>query len=253
MAPLLLLFIYRMPSALSFVGLHYWAGSGREFEALQQLLAPDFYLHAPDLPGFGAVPPLADCAVAAYADHVGRYAEAQGLERYVLLGHSMGGKIALALAARQPRGLAGVVLLSPSPPCPEPMTEAERQAAIHAFGVPAEAEKTFWRITALPLPKAIEQQIVQDNLRSSAPAYHAWLQQGSREDISARMTAVQVPCLLLAGTHDRVLSPAVHREHTLPFLPLDTPMELITRAGHLLPYEAPEKVAAHLRVFGQRL
>ncbi|RYG66346.1 alpha/beta hydrolase, partial [bacterium] len=38
---------------------------------------------------------------------------------FVLVGHSMTGKIALGVAAQQPAGLKGLVLLAPSPPTPE--------------------------------------------------------------------------------------------------------------------------------------
>lgn len=220
---------------------------------MAERLAPHHHLLAPDLAGFGEAPPLNDCSVAAYADQVSRFIDASGLTRYGLVGHSMGGEIALALAARQPAGLAGLVLLSPSPPSPEPMTEAERQAAEQAYGLAAEAEKTFHHITVRPLAPRIQQQVVQDNLRSNSRAYSAWLQQGSREDLSAHMNRVQVPCLILAGDQDRVLPPAVHRAHTLPLLPAGTSLELIAGAGHLLPYEAPEEVAARLHAFSQHL
>lgn len=242
-----------MSENLTFIGLHYWAGSGRAFDAVAERLAAHNSLLAPDLAGFGTAAPQADCSVAAYADQVSRFIGAHVVGRYVMLGHSMGGKIALALASRQPAGLAGVVLLSPSPPSPEPMSEAERQAAQQAFGLLAAAEETVQHITARPLPKAMRQQVVQDNLRSSSLAYHAWLQQGSREDISGQMGSVRAPCLILAGDQDQVLPPAVHQTLTLPLLPLGTALEVLTGAGHLLPYEAPAQVAAHVRAFSQHL
>ena len=244
-----------MPAALTLIGLHYWAGSGRAFAAVAKLLAPDYRLLAPDLKGFGAAPAGPDFSLDAYADQVAGLVEAQGLRHYVLVGHSMGGKIALALAARQPPGLAGVVLLSPSPPGPEPMAEADRQAALRAHGQPTAAEETFRKITAQPLSEALHQQIVADNLRSSFGAWAAWLQHGSREDLRARLrlAGVQVPCLLLAGAADAVLPPAVHRAHTLPLLPAGTELHLIPGAGHLLPYEAPEAVATRLRAFCRQL
>ena len=62
-----------------------------------------------------------------------------------------------------------------------------------------------------------------------------------------------MPCLLLAGAADAVLPPAVHRAQTLPLLPAKTELHLLPEAGHLLPYEAPEAVAAWLRAFCQRL
>ncbi|WP_170170245.1 alpha/beta fold hydrolase [Hymenobacter perfusus] len=243
------------PSAITFIGLHYWAGSGRAFEAVAHLLAPDYPLLSPDLLGFGdaALTEANSYTVDACADALAAFITGQKVRRYVLVGHSMGGKIALALAARQPTGLAGVALLSPSPPTPEPMTDEDRMLSVKAYGKPAEAEKTFRTITARPLAPKLHQQIVQDNLRSSRAAWDAWLLHGSRENISGRMCDVQVPCMILAGDQDAIMSPSVHGLETLPLLPEGTPLEIISGAGHLLPYEAPEEVAALLRRFAARI
>jgi len=234
------------------VGLHYWAGSGGAFAGLLPHLGP-FPLLAPDLSGFGDEPPAADLCVDAYADRAAAYVQAQGLRRYVLLGHSMGGKIALALAARRPAGLAGVALLCPSPPGPEPMTDEDRRASLLAHGQPADAEKTFRKITAVPLAAATHRQIVADNLRTSPEAWAAWLRHGSLEDVSSRMGRVQAPCLVLTGDADRVLPPAVHQVHTLPLLPRGTALHVLAGVGHLLPYEAPHEVGQRLQAFCQRL
>lgn len=239
-------------SPLTFVYLHYWAGSGRAFQAVAALLEPDYAVLAPDLGGFGEAPaPAGGYSVDAYADEVATHVAAHKLARYVLVGHSMGGKIALALAARQPTGLLGVALLSPSPPTPEPMTDEARQASLHAWGQPLEAENTLRNIAARPLPAAMRRQIIADNLRSSKAAWDAWLQHGSRENLAARLHNVHVPCTILAGDQDAVMSPSVHGLETLPLLPEGTPLEIIAGAGHLLPYEAPTEVARLLRAFGE--
>ncbi|GAB3231590.1 alpha/beta hydrolase [Hymenobacter seoulensis] len=241
--------------ALTFIGLHYWAGSGREFQRVAELLAPDYPFLAPDLLGFGEAPTpeMLSFSLDAYANQVAAFVAEKQVERYVLVGHSMGGKIALALAARQPKGLAGVALLSPSPPSPEPMTDSDRMSSMRAYGKQTEAEKTLQNITARPLPEAIRQQILEDNLRSTRLAWDAWLLHGSREDISAQMYNVHIPCTILAGDQDNVMSPSVHGLETLPLLPTGTPLEIIGGAGHLLPYEAPEEVAELLRTFVRRL
>ncbi|WP_045688764.1 alpha/beta fold hydrolase [Hymenobacter sp. AT01-02] len=240
---------------LTFVGLHYWAGAGHAFQAVADLLAPDYSFLAPDLLGFGEAPaPVGSkYTVDAYVAQVEQYLADNQIARYVLVGHSMGGKVALALAARQPTGLAGVVLLSPSPPLPEPMTDEERLASMRAYGKLSEAEKTFRKITARPLPEPVRQQILQDNLRSTRLSWDAWLLHGSREDISARMCTVAVPCTIIAGDQDDVMSPSVHGLETLPLLPTGTPLEIVGGAGHLLPYEAPEEVAELLRTFASTL
>ncbi|TGD81825.1 alpha/beta fold hydrolase [Hymenobacter wooponensis] len=244
-----------MPNSLTFIGLHYWAGSGREFQQVAALLAPVYPFLAPDLSGFGeSEPPIGGgYSVDAYADQVASFIAEKQVGRYVLVGHSMGGKIALALAARQPTGLAGVALLTPSPPTPEPMTDEDRMASMRSYGKLAEAEKTFQKITARPLPEDIRQQVLKDNMQTTRLAWDAWLLHGSREDISARMCNVLVPCTIVAGDQDNVMSPSVHGLETLPLLPTGTPLEIIGGAGHLLPYEAPQEVAELLRAFAGRL
>ena len=226
------------------LALHYWAGAGREFDSLQPLLLPDTALLAPNLPGFGGQPAPAgfDYSVHAYADWVAAYLARHALTNFTLLGHSMGGKIAMALAAQRPAGLRRLVLLSPSPPAGEPMSDDDRTAALARFGKAADAEKTFDKITWLPLSAALRQAVVTDNLRCSQPAWNAWLTAGSREDISAQLSGLTVPCRLLVGEHDQAITPATQRAQTLPYLPPGTTCQVVG-AGHLLPLEVPALVA----------
>lgn len=241
-----------MPAAppFSLIFLHYWAGSGREWHTVAADLGVDCQCLTPDLGGFGdAPPPSGGYSVDAYASAVEALISQRQLTDYVLVGHSMGGKIALEVAARQPAGLRGLALLSPSPPSPEPMTEEERQQSLAAYGDPPAAEKTFEKITSRPLPDELHQQVIADNLRSSRAAWDAWLLQGSKEDLCARMPRVRVPVCLIVGTADAVLPPQVHRRELLPCLAQSTTMHLIEGAGHLLPLEAPGEVVQLLRQF----
>ena len=226
------------------LALHYWAGAGREFDALRRTLPVDVRLLAPDLPGFGHRPAPAgfDYSVKAYADWTEAYVTRNELVDYTLLGHSMGGKIALALAGRAPMGLRRLVLLSPSPPTPEPMSEQDRAAALAAYGCASAAEKTFSKITQFPLTAEERENVIADNLRCSWPAWEAWLERGSREDISALLGLMTVPCRLLVGADDRAITPATQRQHTLPWLPSGTAFSQVPGAGHLLPLEAPTAV-----------
>lgn len=230
------------------VALHYWAGAGHEFDALRPLLPPDVRLLAPDLPGFGQQPaPLHfDYSVRAYADWMAVYLAEHQVNDFTLLGHSMGGKIALLLAARRPAGLRRLVLLSPSPPPHEPISDEDRAAAFAAFGQPAEAEKTARKITYHPLSAAAHAMVVADNLRTRRPAWDHWLEHGTRTDITAELATLAVPCHLLVGTHDPAVTPATQRRLTLPYLPAGSTFSEVPAAGHLLPLEVPEAVAAAL-------
>jgi len=96
--------------------LHYFGGSARSWNALAARLGPKRRCVAPDMRGFGANHPGGPYALGDYADDAA--ALATGLGPFLLVGHSMGAKVAVALAARRPPGLVGVVLVAPFPALP---------------------------------------------------------------------------------------------------------------------------------------
>jgi pimeloyl-ACP methyl ester carboxylesterase len=67
-----------------------------------------------DLPGFGRSDPPLRGSIAGYARDVAEGLDRLGVERFTLVGHSLGGAIAAAVAELVPDNVAGVVLLAPA-------------------------------------------------------------------------------------------------------------------------------------------
>ncbi|GAB4021161.1 alpha/beta fold hydrolase [Spirosoma koreense] len=232
---------------LTIVFLHYFGGSVLEWQAVMQLLSDQYRCLAIDLRGHGdSEAPAADYSVETMADDVRALLQVLEIQDFVLVGHSMGGKVALDLASRQPAGLRSVLLLAPSPPVPEPIPEADRQHMLDTHGQPAEARETLHKITEKPLSSATQKQIIADHLRTSDLAWKAWLTLGSREDISEQMASILVPVAIIAGTADRALPFTVQPKMTLPYLTSAT-LDTVQGAGHLLPWEVPDVVADFIR------
>lgn len=241
LSPALLHTLERGEGSLSLLFMHYFGGSAQEWQPLFSRLASQFHCLAVDMPGHGESPDTG-FSVDDMADAVLQLIADRKLTRFVLIGHSMSGKVALALAARQPAGLEALLLVAPSPPRPEPIPDADRQQMLDTHGQQQAASDTAAKITALSITDGDREQIIQDNLRTSPAAWTAWLTRGSREDISDRMSGVEVPVHILAGTADRALAASVQPELTLPYLPGAT-FETLNGTGHLIPYEAPDALA----------
>jgi pimeloyl-ACP methyl ester carboxylesterase len=180
------------------------------------------------------------------ADDVAALVHDPSITQFVLVGHSMSGKVALQLASRQPEGLQKLLLVSPSPPRPEPIPDKDRQQMLATHGQRSAAEQTFENITAFNVSDLAREQIIADNLRTSATAWNAWLTVGSREDIADQMVSIRVPVAIIVGAEDRALSPDVQPQLTTPYLKNVT-VETIVGAGHLLPWETPAQLVAFIR------
>ena len=228
--------------------LHYFGGSSRTWKPVMRLLAADYHCLALDLRGWGDsdAPPEADCRVEDMAGDAQGLITEIGLTRYTLVGHSMGGKVAQALAAGQPPGLNALLLLAPSPLSPEPMTEDERREMRAAYGSDDAARKTLQKIASLPLSPETTEGVIADNLRASRSAWEAWADLGSRQDLSASASQITVPTYVLSGDGDAVVPTAMLSREVIGRIP-GAALTTVPNAGHLLPLEVPEVVTDWIR------
>jgi esterase len=82
--------------------LHGLFGSARNWGAVQKALSSDYRVVALDLRNHGASPHAPGMDYAAQAGDVAETLAALGIERAMVLGHSMGGKAAMMLALTRP-------------------------------------------------------------------------------------------------------------------------------------------------------
>jgi pimeloyl-ACP methyl ester carboxylesterase len=90
--------------------LHQVPRSWDEFRELMPLLAEGRRVIAPDLIGFGASEFVSDHSIERYADSVLDLLDALGLEEVDLLGHHMGGIVAVELSAESPERIRRMIL-----------------------------------------------------------------------------------------------------------------------------------------------
>ena len=186
------------------VFLHYWGGSSRTWHMVTGQLASTFRCISYDQRGWGESDSPSDgYGLAEMAADAEELIRALDLKSYVLVGHSMGGKVAQLLASRRPAGLQGLVLVAPASPFPQNIPELAREAQLHAYDNRETVLQAIDFLTHQPLNDTLQNQVVEDSLRGSAPAKLAWPAFGAYEDISGEVSKIAVPTLILAGDHDR--------------------------------------------------
>lgn len=247
--------------------MHFLGGSGREWDEVIALLGNDYETVTVDLPGFGDSAEMTGYTVAEMADAVEALISELRLQHYVLVGHSMSGKVAAVLARRaedragnptKNRGLeelAGLILLAPSPAGPEPMTEEKRGGMIASLGERGEREEDRTKARAYvtrneerDMPDAVVARAADEVLRMNRTAWVAWLAYGSKEDWLERVGVLTLPVLVVAGENDASLGPETQKRVTMPHVTRGE-MRVMKGCSHLIPMERPMELANMMREF----
>lgn len=228
-------------------------GAAGALDILPQMTPPGWRGLAWDMPGYGASAPLELVSFDTLAGAVVDLLDEAGLDSAVLVGHSMGGMIALQTAVRFPERVAGLVLACCTPAFGAASGALQKAFIDRRLG-PLDDGVSMRELAIELIPTMVgpgsEAEVVHDavDLMARIPpdSYRAAMHALVRFDQRAALSTLDMPALVLAGTHDTVSTPQVVRRMA-ERLPLATYREL--DAGHMAPFEEPEAFAAAVRAF----
>jgi pimeloyl-ACP methyl ester carboxylesterase len=236
--------------------LHSFGLSRREWSEVATLLADEYRTVAIDTPGFGEARSVPGYSVAEMVEQFASTLRELNLDGYVLVGHSMTGKVAAILASRVAtqfglRGPAKLILLTPTPLGEEPISEETRQQLLQETRNQENGETFVASHSSLPLPPEIRARAVEDYLRANQQAWNAWLAKGTHEDWVSRAAPIETETLVIAAENDHEWGAQTQQRLTMPHLNRARQIT-VEGSGHLVPMEAPDKLAALLREFASR-
>ncbi|KAL4953469.1 Alpha/Beta hydrolase protein [Aspergillus filifer] len=266
------------------VFLHYWGGSSSTWHKLTSIdratptKLTSYPTATPDLRGWGqSSGPAEDSGdsysitamaqdVAAVLSQLNEHAKHSTLlaHGFILVGHSMGAKVALAtiqyLSHSLLNSLMGFVLVAPAPPTaltlPPEMSE-QQKAAYNS------EESVCWTVANIlsdskNLAEGDMENIVRDSLAGNSLAKAAWPGYGMQEDVSASVKGVLEPlagrlrACVLAGESDVVEPPERVKDQVVRLLEdagVSTSFTVLQGAKHLIPLEDPEAVYGAISTF----
>ncbi|MFO1400374.1 MAG: pimeloyl-ACP methyl ester esterase BioH [Steroidobacteraceae bacterium] len=235
--------------------LHGWAMNLGVFDALAAALAPHHTVTRLDLPGHGRSP---------WREGLGADAAADWLleslpERATLVGWSLGGQLALRMAARAPARIARLVLLASTPrflataDWPHGLAAAALQGV--AAGLARDPARTLEEFLELQVRGGAGAEAALATLHGALATHGAarpqalaagldWLAAG---DLRQLAPALALPVLLVNGQNDRVTPPDAARAFA-GLLPRARLVEL-RRAAHVPFLSHPAAVLAALQEF----
>ena len=226
---------------------HGYGGDRNSWLFLQEPLAAKYRVYALDLPGHGtSAKDVGDGALGVLADAVTGVLDALGAGRAHLVGHSMGGAVALAVAARDPGRIASLTLIAPTG------FGAEINAGYLRGFADAQTRRELKPVAgqlfadeSLVTRQLVDDLLAYKRLDGVDESLHALLGalldgDAQRGDSAVALAALgdAIPVTVLWGRADRII-PAAQAESVT-----GAARHLVDGAGHMPQMERPAEVQA---------
>jgi pimeloyl-ACP methyl ester carboxylesterase len=199
---------------------HGWLSSSRVWEQLGGRLAQRFTVYTLDLSGFGdSDKPLSGYGVRNGSRLLYAFCAHFGLTRTNVIGHDLGGNMAVKLAADHPDVVGRLVLVaSPADEdqidLPTPLWLATLPVLgpiFYTLGRLARPVRTLWMRPFVADPRDLTEEVVEDAGRSTPAAVGETLAVARREISRGRLARqariIKIPLLAIAGEEDRIVDP----------------------------------------------
>ena len=254
--------------------LHGLAGSSRNWTDLMDLLRPRLAADALDLPGFGDSPPRPDgrYSVAALVQTVTALIERRDRGPVHLVANSLGGAVAVKVAATRPELVTTLTLVSPALPDWRPRLDLIRFPVVclprvgtrllRKYGTlppenrVADVIATCYSDPARFPPARFATEVAElarrDTLDYATAALMGSIRTLTAEFFRVRHTAwrdaarITAPTLVIYGSHDRLVDPRMAGRAVHAFS--GARIVVLPRTGHLAHMEHPVQVAAEISV-----
>lgn len=201
------------------------------------VIAQHFRCLAPDLIGYGLTIAAADeeWGLPSWRDQIIRFIDKLGLDRFVLVGNSLGGRVCLEVARAIQDRVAGLItmgtvgLAPPTPPAPRPVgnpwtAEEVRRSMSHMVYDPSTVSNEL-----------IETRLALVNAPGGAEKFFKASEARNRTTAAAKMTPEMledfgVPTLLIHGREDKIIPVAssVELQKAIP----DADLHVFCKCGH---------------------
>jgi len=206
---------------------------------------PGYHVYAPDLPGHGKSGGRGMQSIGAYTQALINWLDAVDLHSAVLIGHSMGSAIALALALEHPGRVLGLGLVGAGARlrvAPELLEQASNQTTF-LNAVSTVISRSFSPHTPARLSDLAARRMAETR---SSVLYGDFLACNDF-DVRDRLAEIHQPALVLCGADDQ-MTPVRHAQFLASGIP-HAVLKLIPDAGHMVMLEQPQAIAIAIGEF----
>lgn len=229
--------------------IHGLAGAAAEWDEVKPYLVGTFKVATFEMSGHGATQPVLDPTIVSEAARLGEFIRTSGLTYPTLVGHGLGGMVALQYALDHPGEVHRLIMIDAAP---RQLADQQQKVEIGEQLV-ADYDRFIGQRYALMSPDDdVTKHILDMALRTHAPSFVSLLMSSFDYDLTERLHTLTVPLLVVGSelmfpvaddTQTYLASFGFDRARSLSF-------KRFGKTGHYIMLEQPVMLASVLMSFG---
>ncbi|MFP8893163.1 MULTISPECIES: alpha/beta fold hydrolase [Chryseobacterium] len=200
-----------------------FASSGDVWNETIAKFEKDFTCYTLTMAGFAGIKPQTDASFKDWEKGIATYIKDNKIEKPILIGHSMGGGLALAIAADYPE-LAGKIIIVDTLPCLAALSDPSFTSKENNDCSPAIAQLTamndeqFRKMQAQAMPRlmadiSMQETVINWSMKSDRKTFAKMYCDFYNTDLREKIKNIQCPSLILLESYFVTLKPTIENQY----------------------------------------
>jgi pimeloyl-ACP methyl ester carboxylesterase len=200
-----------------------FASSGEVWKDTKTAFEKDFTCYTLTMAGFAGVKPQPNPSFENWKTEIANYIKANKIEKPIIIGHSMGGGLALAIAADYPE-LIGKIVVVDALPClaalsdPSFKSKENNDCSSVITQMTAMTDAQFYDMQKKTMPRLLEdssklEMVVDWSVKSDRTTFAQMYCDFFNTDLREKTAAIKCPSLILLESYFINLKPAIDQQY----------------------------------------
>lgn len=200
-----------------------FASSGDVWNETKATFEKDFTCYTFTMAGFAGVKPQPNPSFKNWEDEIVNYIKANKIEKPIVVGHSMGGGLALAIAADYPELISKIIVVD-ALPClgalmdPSFKSKENNDCSTMVSQMTALSDTQFYDMQKKTMPRLLEntsklEMLVDWSVKSDRKTFAEMYCDFSNTDLRDKIAAIKCPSLILLESYFVNLKPAIEGQY----------------------------------------
>ncbi|MCE3076640.1 alpha/beta fold hydrolase [Chryseobacterium gwangjuense] len=200
-----------------------FASSGDVWKETTAKFEKDFTCYTLTMAGFAGIKPNANASFKEWEKAIAEYLKNNNIEKPIIIGHSMGGGLALAIAADYP-DLARKIIVVDTLPClaalsnPNFTSNENNDCSATVNALTAMTDEQFRQMQMNAIPRlladtSMQETVVGWSMKSDRKTFATMYCDFSNTDLREKIKTIQCPALILLESYFVNLKPAIENQY----------------------------------------